>query len=199
MGPDGCRPVGVRRAGWKGREERPGRAAAARHEPERSRHVRCFPPGRAEHGTAAQRVPARFGGSMRAGRARSQDGEAEVQGGRADGEVRIFDDHRDNLTIDVQSDLVQERAAQMRSEHSEAAMLWNVFRALQKIDLGVWLPRFVGHGLPDLERGGGLGRLLSRDSLGLDFADMALQMTPIEKVAAATLLAAKLPIAGESK
>ena len=35
--------------------------------------------------------------------------------------------------------------------------------------------------------------------LGLDFADMALQMTPIEKVAAATRLAAKLPIAGAAK
>jgi hypothetical protein len=35
--------------------------------------------------------------------------------------------------------------------------------------------------------------------LGLDFADMALQMTPIEKVAAATRLAAKLPIASIGK
>jgi hypothetical protein len=35
--------------------------------------------------------------------------------------------------------------------------------------------------------------------LGLDFADMALQMTPIEKVAAATLLAAKLPVATQGK
>lgn len=39
----------------------------------------------------------------------------------------------------------------------------------------------------------------SSGGLGLDFADMALQMTPIEKVAAATLLAAKLPIAGGGK
>ena len=41
-------------------------------------------------------------------------------------------------------------------------------------------------------RGGGGG-------LGLDFADVALQMTPIEKVAAATLLAAKLPSVNQSK
>ena len=32
--------------------------------------------------------------------------------------------------------------------------------------------------------------------LGLDFADMALRMTPIDKVAAATAQAAKLPVAG---
>ena len=32
--------------------------------------------------------------------------------------------------------------------------------------------------------------------LGLDFADMALRMTPIDKVAAATTQAAKLPVAG---
>ena len=35
--------------------------------------------------------------------------------------------------------------------------------------------------------------------LGLDFADMALQMTPIEKVAAATLMAAKLPSVNQGK
>jgi hypothetical protein len=33
--------------------------------------------------------------------------------------------------------------------------------------------------------------------LGLDMADQALQMTPIEKVAAATRLAAALPIVGQ--
>jgi hypothetical protein len=39
----------------------------------------------------------------------------------------------------------------------------------------------------------------SSGGLGLDFADMALQMTPIEKVAAATLLAAKLPSVNQGK
>jgi hypothetical protein len=88
-----------------------------------------------------------------------------MQERRLDGEVRIFDDHRDTLTVDVQSDLVMERAAQMRSEHSEAAMLWNVFRALQKIDAGVWLPRFVRQALPEAERAGWLDALLSRPNL----------------------------------
>jgi hypothetical protein len=67
------------------------------------------------------------------------------------GDVRIFEDHRDNLTVDVQSDLVLEHAAEMRSEHSEAALLWNVFRALQKIDPAVWLPRLVSHAVKGLE------------------------------------------------
>jgi hypothetical protein len=67
------------------------------------------------------------------------------------GDVRIFDDHRDNLTVDVHSDLVLEHAAQMRSEHSEAALLWNVFRALQRIDAAVWLPRLVTHAIKGLE------------------------------------------------
>jgi hypothetical protein len=43
------------------------------------------------------------------------------------------------------------------------------------------------------------GRLLrartAGNGLGLDTADTALQMTPIAKVAAATRLAAKLPVA----
>lgn len=39
----------------------------------------------------------------------------------------------------------------------------------------------------------------NNSGLGLDFADMALQMTPIEKVAAATRQAAKLPIASSGK
>ena len=34
----------------------------------------------------------------------------------------------------------------------------------------------------------------SGSGLGLDMADIALQMTPINKVAAATLLASKLPV-----
>ncbi len=36
-----------------------------------------------------------------------------------------------------------------------------------------------------------------RGGLGLDMADMALRMIPVEKVAAATALAAKLPVAGK--
>lgn len=71
-----------------------------------------------------------------------------MQERRSDSGVRIFDDHRDNLTIDVHSDLLRGRAAEMRNEHSEAALLWNVFRALQNIDTRLWLPRLMCHGLP---------------------------------------------------
>jgi len=59
------------------------------------------------------------------------------------GGVRVFEDHRDNLTVDVENALVQDRAAQLRSEDSQSALLWNVFRSLEKIDLNVWLPRFL--------------------------------------------------------
>jgi hypothetical protein len=66
--------------------------------------------------------------------------------------ARIFDDHRDNLTVDVQSDLLHARAADLRSEHSDAALLWNVFRTLQRIDAAMWLPRLLQRGLPHADR-----------------------------------------------
>lgn len=64
---------------------------------------------------------------------------------RLEGGCHVFDDHRDNLTVDVENALVQERAAQLRSEDSHAAMLWNVFRSLERIDTRVWLPRLLRH------------------------------------------------------
>lgn len=85
---------------------------------------------------------------------------------RSEDSVRIYDDHRDNLTVDVHSDIVRERAASMRSEHSEDALLWNVFRALQKIDPVLWLPRLVRHALPEVVRQGLLADVLRREHLG---------------------------------
>ena len=58
-------------------------------------------------------------------------------------EPRVFEDHRDNLTVDVQNVLMQERASQLRSEDSQVALLWNVFRSLQNLDARLWLPRLV--------------------------------------------------------
>src|SRR5262245_8405251 len=58
-------------------------------------------------------------------------------------EPRVFEDHRDNLTVDVQNVLMQERASQLRSEDSQVALLWNVFRSLQNLDPRLWLPRLV--------------------------------------------------------
>jgi hypothetical protein len=68
--------------------------------------------------------------------------------------VRVFDDHRDNLTVDVDSELLLGHAADMRHEHSEAALLWNVFRALQKMDAEYWLPRLLRLALPLARRDG---------------------------------------------
>jgi hypothetical protein len=79
--------------------------------------------------------------------------------------VRIFEDHRDNLTIDVESELLHGRAAQLRSEHSEAALLWNVFRTLEKLDVRSWLPRLLRHALPEAARGGWLPALLTPSNL----------------------------------
>jgi hypothetical protein len=68
--------------------------------------------------------------------------------------VRVFDDHRDNLTVDVDSELVLNHASDMRHEHSESALLWNVFRALQKMNAEYWLPRFLQLALPAARRDG---------------------------------------------
>ena len=82
------------------------------------------------------------------------------------GGVRVFEDHRDNLTIDVENALVQDRAAQLRSEDSQSALLWNVFRSLEKIDLNVWLPRFLTSAMAeDNDVQAGLDALLQPSSL----------------------------------
>jgi hypothetical protein len=81
-------------------------------------------------------------------------GEAAMHDRRPAAGVRIFDDHRDNLTVDVHNDLVRARAADLRSEHSDAALLWNVFRTLERIDIRTWLPRLLRQALPDAARSG---------------------------------------------
>ena len=79
--------------------------------------------------------------------------------------VRIFDDHRDNLTVDVHNDLVRARAAELRSEHSDAALLWNVFRTLERIDTRAWLPRMLRQALPDADCGGVSQRFAAAEDL----------------------------------
>jgi hypothetical protein len=66
---------------------------------------------------------------------------------QSQGNPRVFEDHRDNLTVDVSNVLVQERASQLRSEDSPCALLWNTFRALQKLDSRLWIPRILLHAL----------------------------------------------------
>lgn len=86
-----------------------------------------------------------------------------MQEQRTETKVRIFDDHRDNLTVDVNDDRVRTRAAELRSEHSDAALLWNVFRTLERLDTRVWLPRLVRAALPEADRSGALRPLLTRE------------------------------------
>ncbi|MFN0179617.1 MAG: hypothetical protein ACKVZ0_12535 [Gemmatimonadales bacterium] len=66
--------------------------------------------------------------------------------------VRITDDFRDNLIIDRYDPLfVGMRASKqkhLRSENSEDAVTWNVFRTLRQIDASVWLPELTALALP---------------------------------------------------
>ena len=70
-----------------------------------------------------------------------------MQRRRPEGRAHDYDDPSDNLTVDVQNELIQERASQIRSEDSQIAMLWNVFRSLQKLEPSLWLPRVLTHAL----------------------------------------------------
>ena len=58
--------------------------------------------------------------------------------------LRLYDDFRDNLIIDrYHPDLAAMRGAKremLRSENSEDALTWNVFRSLAQIEPGFWLP-----------------------------------------------------------
>jgi hypothetical protein len=58
--------------------------------------------------------------------------------------VRLYDDFRDNLIIDrYHPDLATMRGAKrdkLRSENSEDALTWNVFRSLAQVDPSFWLP-----------------------------------------------------------
>ena len=68
--------------------------------------------------------------------------------------VRLSADFRDNLIIDRYDPVfVNMRASKMkhlRSENSEDAVTWNVFRSLRQIEPAVWLPELVRRGLPNV-------------------------------------------------
>src|SRR2546428_738067 len=69
---------------------------------------------------------------------------ARPSGKTTSGGVRIADDFRDNLIIDRYDPVfVGMRASKikhLRSENSEDAVTWNVFRSLRQIDPATWLP-----------------------------------------------------------
>jgi hypothetical protein len=70
------------------------------------------------------------------------------------GGVQVADDFRDNLIIDRYDPVfVTMRASKvkhLRSENSEDAVTWNVFRSLRQIDPSVWLPELCRRGLPEM-------------------------------------------------
>ena len=62
----------------------------------------------------------------------------------------LFDDFRDNLIIDRYDvgflAMRGSKTDSMRSENSEDALTWNVFRSLAQVDPAFWLPRIFRHG-----------------------------------------------------
>ncbi len=68
--------------------------------------------------------------------------------------VRVAADFRDNLIIDRYDPVfVTMRASKvkhLRSEHSEDAVTWNVFRSLRQIEPAAWLPELIRVGLPNI-------------------------------------------------
>jgi hypothetical protein len=69
--------------------------------------------------------------------------------------VRLYDDFRDNLIIDrYHPDLATMRGSKrdkLRSENSEDALTWNVFKSLGQIDPSFWLPLLRNKAFPGLE------------------------------------------------
>ena len=69
--------------------------------------------------------------------------------------VRRYDDFRANLIIDrYHPDLATMRGSKrdmLRSENSEDALTWNVFRSLTQVDPSFWLPLLRAKAFPDAE------------------------------------------------
>jgi hypothetical protein len=81
-----------------------------------------------------------------------QEHMTEFRGQISKSGVRVADDFRDNLIIDRYDPVfIRMRASKvkhLRSENSEDAVTWNVFRSLRQIEPGVWLPDLVRRALP---------------------------------------------------
>ena len=69
--------------------------------------------------------------------------------------VRIAADFRDNLIIDrydpVFTSMRAGKLGHLRSENSEDAVTWNVFRSLRQLEPQSWLPGLLRIGLPNTE------------------------------------------------
>ena len=66
--------------------------------------------------------------------------------------IRLYDDYRDNVIIDCyHPDLATTRGSKrdrLRSENSEDALTWNVFKSLAQVDPAFWLPLLHSKALP---------------------------------------------------
>jgi hypothetical protein len=66
--------------------------------------------------------------------------------------VQVADNFRDNLIIDrydpVFAKMRASKIKHLRSENSEDAITWNVFRSLRQIEPTAWMPSLTEHGLP---------------------------------------------------
>jgi len=69
--------------------------------------------------------------------------------------VRIAADFRDNLIIDrydpIFTSMRAGKLGHLRSENSEDAVTWNVFRSLRQLEPQSWLPGLLRIGLPNTE------------------------------------------------
>lgn len=68
----------------------------------------------------------------------------EISGHRSPSGVFVVDDFRDNLIVDRYdpcfATMRMSKKKHLRSEHSEDALSWNVFRSLRQLSPTVWLP-----------------------------------------------------------
>ena len=82
----------------------------------------------------------------------------DVAGTRSSSGVFVADDFRDNLIIDRYdtcfAGMRASKRKHLRSENSEDAVSWNVFRSLRQIDPGIWLPLLTDRafGIVDLPK-----------------------------------------------
>lgn len=78
-----------------------------------------------------------------------------MKGEKSKSGVFEFYDFRDNLIIDkydsVLNSMRGNKLKQMKSENSEDALTWNVFRSLQQINPKNWYPYFVSEGLNEMK------------------------------------------------
>lgn len=68
--------------------------------------------------------------------------------------VKVATEFRDNLIIDrydpIFATMRASKLKHLRSENSEDAVTWNVFRSLRQIDPEIWLPPLANTGLPGI-------------------------------------------------